>query len=385
MTIFSTGMRISTLFVTALTTFGVQVPFFPVLLAHRGLDDTQIAIVVAAPMVLRVTTVSALGAYADRIGDRRRVLTLYGGLAFLGCLLLGPAEGFWPLLGATLAMALFANGYMPVADATATSAARRGEAVYGSMRAWGSASYIVANVAAGWAIGLWGGAAVYPLLLACYALQFAASPLAPRFTVPDRPQGPRPSLWSGIAETFAERRLMAILVGVALIQASHAMLYGFGSLYWRSIGFSGGEIGALWAVSVVGEVILFAAADRVIRRFGARTLLFVGGFGAVARWLVFPFVGGSGVGWTLLQLTHAASFAATHLGTMHVITHAVVDRRAATVQGLTVALSGLTMATATLVSGLVYARFGGSAFFAMAVVAAAGTIVLATVFGRETR
>jgi PPP family 3-phenylpropionic acid transporter len=156
MAIFSTGARISTLFVTSLTTYGVQVPFFPVLLADRGLGEKEIAVVVAAPMLLRVTTVSALGAHADRVGDRRRVLVAYTGLALLGCLCLAPAHGFPVLLTATIAMALFANACLPVIDAAATSATRRGEAVYGRMRAWGSAAYILANLGAGWAIGLWG-------------------------------------------------------------------------------------------------------------------------------------------------------------------------------------------------------------------------------------
>ena len=380
MAIFSTSMRISTLFAAALMTYGVQLPFFPLLLATRGLDEREIAVLVAAPMVLRVTTVSALGAYADRVGDRRRVLVAYAGLAVVGCGLLGLAQGFWALLGATLAMSLFANAHLPVVDAAATSAARRGEGVYGRMRAWGSFAYVLANLAAGWAIGLFGDEIVYPLLLATFVLQFASAPLAPRDLAP-QPAGARPSMWSGLAELLADRRLTTLLVGVSLVQASHAMLYGFGSLHWASIGFGGGEIGALWAVSVVGEVLLFAMADRVVRRIGARGLLFAGGLGAIVRWLAFPLVGESGVAWTMLQLLHAGSFAATHLGTMHVVTHAVGDGRAATAQGLTVTFSGLAMAVSTLASGALYGRFGGSAFLAMAVVAGLGTLVLVAVLG----
>lgn len=383
MTIFSTGVRISTLFATSLMTFGVQVPFFPVLLADRGLGEKEIALIVAAPMVLRVTTVSGLGAYADRVGDRRRVLVAYSGLALLGCLLLGPAQGFWALLAATLAMALFANACLPLVDASATSAARRGEAVYGPLRAWGSSAYILANLVAGWAIGVWGTSVVYPLLLAAYVLQFVSAPLAPRDAPATPVEGPRPSLWSGVAELLADRRLTIILIGVALIQASHAMLYGFGSLYWASIGFTGGEMGVLWAVSVVGEVILFAVADRVIARIGARGLLFIGGAGAVLRWCLFPFLGDSAAAWGLLQLMHAASFAATHLGTMHVVTHAVGDHRAATAQGLAVTFTGLGMALATLASGTLYARFGGVGFLGMAGVAAAGTLVLVVLLARR--
>ena len=380
MTIFSTGSRVSALFASSFVTLGIQLPFFPVLLAHRGLSDTEIAIVVAAPMVLRVTTVSALGALADRVGDRRRVLMAYAGFALLGCLLVGPAEGFWALFGATVAMALFWNGMLPVTDALATSVARRGEAVYGRMRLWGSLAFVVGNLVAGRLVQTHGGGIVYALLLAGFVLQFAFTPFAPRELAPPE-RRVRASMWAGLREVVGDHRLIVILIGVAFVQASHAMLYGFSSLYWSSIGFSGGEVGVLWAVSVVGEVILFARAEGAIRRFGASGLLLVGGIGAVVRWCLFPLIGDSGVLWTALQLTHAASFAATHLGAMHVVTRSVGDGRAATAQGVMVTLTGLAMAFATLASGALYTRFGGAGFLGMAVVAAIGTLVLLAVLG----
>ncbi len=381
MTIFSTGGRVSALFASSFVTLGIQLPFFPVLLAHRGLSETEIAIVVAIPMMLRVTTASALGAFADRVGDRRRVLTIYAGLALLGCLALGPAQGFWPLAAATAAMALFWNGMLPVTDALATSVARRGEGVYGRMRLWGSVAFVVGNLLAGALVGGQGGGIVYPLLLSGFVLQLAFTPLAPSEPAATVRRAERPSMWAGMAEVLRDRRLMVILGGAALVQSSHAMLYGFASLYWTAIGFSGGEIGVLWAVGVIGEVLLFAAAERAIGRIGARGLLIIGGLGAVARWCLFPVLGGSGIAWTVLQLTHAASFAATHLGTMHVITHAVGDGRAATAQGMMVTLSGLGMALATLASGRLYAAYGGAGFLGMAVVAGLGTLVLVAVLG----
>jgi len=389
MMIFSTGGRVAALFASSFVTLGVQLPFFPVLLADRGLGDGEIAVIVAAPMILRVTTVSGLGAFADRVGDRRRVLIGFSAAAFLGCLALGPASSFAALLAATVATTLFANAIVPLTDAIATSVARRGEAVYGRMRLWGSLAFVAANLAAGRAVGAHGGGIVYPLLLFGFALQLAAAPFAPRepASVTPRPSASppaeRPAMWAGLEALLADRRLMVLLIGAALVQASHAMLYGFASLYWTSLGFSGGEIGGLWAVGVVGEVILFARADRAIGRLGARGLLLLGGAGAVGRWCLFPLVGGDGFFWVLLQFTHAASFAATHLGTMHVVTRAGGEGRAATLQGLTVTFSGLAMAIATLASGPLYGRFGGAAFLAMAVVAGLGVVVLAAVLGRR--
>ena len=42
---------------------------------------------------------------------------------------------------------------------------------------------------------------------------------------------------------------------VAFIQASHAVLYAYGSIHWRALGVSETEIGALWAASVAAEIV----------------------------------------------------------------------------------------------------------------------------------
>jgi PPP family 3-phenylpropionic acid transporter len=75
-----------------------------------------------------------------------------------------------------------------------------------------------------------------------------------------------------------------------------------------------------------------------------------------------------------LQLLHAGSFAATHLGMMGFMARAVPRELAATAQGLVATWSGVVNATATFVSGFVYAATGGLAYLLMAAMAAAGLI-----------
>lgn len=354
---------------------GIQLPFFPVFLAARGLDDTAIAIVVALPMVLRVTTASALGTFADRLGDRRRALVLYALATFVGAVMLIPAHSFAALLFATAAMSLPLNGVLPVADAIATSVARRGEGVYGQMRVWGSIAFVAANLAAGVVAARGGPEAVLAFLLFGFALQLALA-----LTVQHEPIAThgarRESMVAAVRVIATDRRLMAVLIGAACLQGSHAMLYGFSSLYWAGLGFSGTQIGVLWATGVIGEIVLFTFSGLVLRRIGARGLLTIAVVGAVARWSLFPLVGADLPMWLFLQGLHAASFAATHLGSIHVLTEAVEERRAATAQGLMASLTGLVMALATLASGLLFRAYGGTAFVAMAVVAALGGVVL---------
>lgn len=372
----STFIRISAFFAASFVPFGIQLPFFPIFLAARGLDDTAIAVVVAVPMVLRVTTASALGTLADRIGDRRGALVLYAFATLVGALLLIPAHSFAALVFATAAMSLPWNGVLPVSDAIATSVARRGEGVYGRMRVWGSIGFVVTNLVAGVVAARGGAEGILVFLLAGFVLQLVVALMVPRERARPRAERKREPMTTALRAVAADRRLMAILIGCACLQASHAMVYGFGSLYWAGLGFSGTEIGVLWAMGVVGEIILFVFSGEVSKRIGARGLMVVAVVGGVARWSLFPLVGTALPIWLLLQCLHAATFTATHLGSIHVLIEAVEERRAATAQGLMVSINGLAMAVATLASGALYRAYGGNAFIAMAGVAALGGAIL---------
>ena len=76
----------------------------------------------------------------------------------------------------------------------------------------------------------------------------------------------------------------------------------------------------------------------------------------------------------LLQCLHALSFGATHLGTLAFIARAAPAGLAATAQGYLAVAMGIAMAAATGAAGVLYAHFGGRAYGAMALIAAAGLL-----------
>jgi PPP family 3-phenylpropionic acid transporter len=87
-----------------------------------------------------------------------------------------------------------------------------------------------------------------------------------------------------------------------------------------------------------------------------------------------------------LQCLHALSFGATHLGAVAVVARRAPAELAATAQGYFAVALGLVMAAALGVSGVLYAHWGGFAYAAMALVAAAGALfaALAHRLGRGT-
>ncbi|TBW38649.1 MFS transporter [Siculibacillus lacustris] len=377
MLISSTAARVAGFFAASFVPSSVALAYFPVFLAGRGLSGAEIGILTALPMILRVTTASLLGLFADRLGDRRRALVLYAFLSLAGVAALWPATGFGTLLLATLATWAFWNGITPVSDAVAVSVARRGEGVYGRMRVWGSISFVVTNLWVGGIVAASGSEVVLRLLTIGMLMQFAAAFLVPSDRTAGEPaRAPATPTREILCDLVADRRLAALAIGSALLQATHAMLYTFASLYWGTLGFSGSQVGVLWSTGVIGEILLFAFSGLALRAVGARGLMALGAAGAVARWLLFPLIGASMPLWVAFQGLHALTFAAVHLATIQLITATVDDRRAATVQGMLASLNGLAMATAMVASGPLYAAWGGRAFWAMAVVAAAGTAMV---------
>ncbi len=358
---------------------GLSMPFIPAWLAAKGLDAREIGIVLAAPMVVRVIAVPLATRIADRFGMLQGALIAASFASVIGFALVGAVSGFIAILAAyTLAAAVLAP-VLPFADTFALRGLRKRTASYGSVRLWGSVSFIVANVGGGLLLTRLGAGNVIWAVVAALGLGTAAAlalePLAPEAGDVGEPHGSAGSLWRSPA-------FVAVVLGASLIQASHAVMYGFATLQWSARGIPGPAIGILWAIGVIAEVVLFALSSRLVGRFGAIGLIVLGGLGGVVRWTAMAFDPPTAA-LPLLQGLHALSFAATHLGTMHYLVQAAPARRGATAQGDLVAVQGIVFAAAMSLSGGLVGAYGSRAYGAMAAAAAVGAGFAAWALGRR--
>jgi PPP family 3-phenylpropionic acid transporter len=87
----------------------------------------------------------------------------------------------------------------------------------------------------------------------------------------------------------------------------------------------------------------------------------------------------------VVQLVHAATFAMQHLSAMLVLSRFVPVERAATAQAVHTAVGyGASTGLMTMLSGFLYARYGGLAFLAMAATGGAA-LLLVVPLARATR
>ena len=373
---------ISLYFAAIFLSVGVHLPYFPVYLAAVGLTPDEIGIVLAVPMAARVVTLAAMGALADRIGSLPRALLAYSiaALAIFG--LVRVSSGVVALLLVSLAFTVVWTSQLPISDAVAMAVARTGRATYGRMRLCGSSAFIAASLAAGAALGVLPATAVYPMMMATLALTIVAAGLMVASArgggaaLPERPR---------FADALrAIRPALPLVAACGLVQGSHAMVYGFGSIAFEARGFSGAQIGMLWGIGVIGEVILFALPHRWTSRPAASLLAVVAGVAAIVRWVTIAAEPAFAV-LLAAQALHALSFAATHLALVRRVAETATPGRAAAVQSLAASVIALMMATTTALSGPLYGALGSAAFLTMAVPAGAGLVIAAWVMVREGR
>jgi PPP family 3-phenylpropionic acid transporter len=371
-------LRMALLFAAVFTPNGFYLPYFPLWLRESGFGPEQIAVLIAAPMFVRVLAGPTVSALADRAPDRVPVLML------LALLAAGSACGYFLppvyslVLGISLVFSLFWGPHSPLADSLALSGVRRYGSEYPKMRVWGSVSFLSANICGGWIINR-AGVGAFPWLLAGALFSiFLMCLIAPRLGRPRRPALDPAEILPRAAPVFRNPYFVLFLLSSALAQASHAQLYTFGTIYWESIGIGGTAIGFLWAFSVAAEVVMFAAFRKLFGRVSSPLVLAVGAILAMGRWGLFPLVDPLGLGlagFFLVQGMHAFSFSAVFLATQRMLAETVPEARTGAAQGAAYFANNTLLALLTLAAGPLYRAFGPGSFAAMAGVSAVGFIL----------
>lgn len=362
--------RLSLIYGALFLLFGVQLPYLPVWLDWKGLSEREIALVLAIPLVLRIAFMPLIGFWADRSGD---VVGVARSLALGALLFTLPLAIGWEgerLFILVVLMMLCAPSLTPLIETLALAAVRAGQTSYGHVRLWGSLTFIVANLGVGLIIDEFGAGAVAWLLASGCLLTLGALFLVERRPV-DREH--RANLKPGALVALLRHKVFVLLLIVAgFLQASHAVFYVYGVLHWQSLGYSTSLIGVLWAIGVIAEVLLFMWGRTVLAWSGALGLMSIGAAAGMVRWGVMAFDPALGV-LVVLQGAHALTYAASHMGTMHLISRVVPAELAGTAQALLAAFTAsVAMSGAIVIAGLLYARTGGFSYMAMAAVSAAG-------------
>jgi len=361
--------RLSFFYGTTFGMLGSYLPFFPVWLKAVGIEASWIGIITAVPALTRFTILPLVTAFAEGRQTTREAIVVTAFATALGLTVVGTQHQALPLFLVFAVTCCLWTPTAPLTDAYALRGVVHYGLNYGPLRLWGSAAFVIGALLCGLLIDVIAAERLIWIIAATAALSALASlGLQPI----DGPRTSEPG-HRGAGALLRDGGFLAIIVASALIQGSHAAYYIFASIVWKQAGFGGLTIAMLWSLGVLAEIVLFALSPRFA--LPSAVLVMIGALSAVARWVITAQQPPIAV-LAIVQLAHGLTFGLTQVGTMGLLVHYVPGHVMARGQGYLAACSGIVASSTSILSGIVYARYGQGVYYVMAAMAASGALVM---------
>jgi PPP family 3-phenylpropionic acid transporter len=353
------------LYVGIFLALGAQLAFYNVWLEQNGASEAAIGYINALALAARIIGGLALPTIARALGRPGAMIAAAGGIGACVCL----AHLLASEIGVIAFLAVFATlcfvTILTLGEAHGYEMATILGFSYRKARSFGSFAFIVANLGVGAVVATFGIDSVPIWIALSLLLAGIGGACAPTIRIRKKRKT------GSLVKILNNPRIMTLIVAAALIQASHAALYTYGSISWLEQGFSATLVGALWALGVAAEIGLFIAARRLFENNHPAQLMMIAGGIAAIRWLAMVAEPGL-IPLLALQLLHAASFGLTHLAMMEHIQRTSPKGGAATAQGTATAITGVAFLIATSLAAEIYPSAGAAVFFSSTAFALCG-------------
>ena len=360
--------RHATVYFFYYATLGALLPYWSLYLQHLEFDASQIGELSAVLLVTKIIAPTVWAYVADHSGQRMRVtrIAVFAGMCVFALVL--PAREYWTLLLVLACFGFFWNAALPQFEASTMNYLDGNRYLYGRVRLWGSIGFVITVLA------------LAPLLqgqgirfLPWVVLVILSGIWLSSLRVQDPPGRASAGKHASLLATCLRPPVIALLLAAFLIQMSHGAYYTFFSIYLEEHGYSRTEVGQLWVLGVIAEIVLFLMVYKLLSRFGARRLLGMAMLLTAIRWWMIAMYAENLPVLLAAQLLHAASY-----GLFHASAICMVDKYfSGALQGRGMAIYssisfGLGASLGSLVSGYTWNAVGAS-----------GVYLLARVFGHS--
>lgn len=369
------SVRLALHYVLLFGVTGVSLPFAGLWLNNLGLDGAEIGTLLAVPMLARFLTGPMIAVWADGFATRRAPIAILGWVAVAGYGAAALVEGYVLWTACWFVAATATSAIIPLIDVLSLRVARREGFSFSVPRGFGSAAFVLANLAMGALLIQLPVAAVIVWIVAGSALMALYAQFGlPAEVVSAAGRASGRNRFLGLGRLLADPVFMMALLAIGAVQASHGFYYGFSAILWTQQGLSTGLVGALWAGSVIIEIGFMWWLDPWRRRLGIGPwpMLAVGVGAGVLRWTALAFSPPLALLWPL-QALHALTFAATYLAGVEIVERLAPEDAQTAAQTLSSTVSaGVLIGIATVLSGPLYDSYGAGGYLAMAGMAALG-------------
>lgn len=355
--------RLSSFYLFYFALLGAIAPFLGLFFKSEGFDEIEIGTLMAVLMGTRIIAPNLWGWLADRTGQRLRIIragSLLALIIFSGAFW---AETFWHWALLMFGFSFFWNAVLPQFEVVTLHTLGVNQHLYSRVRLWGSVGFIVAVTSLGWlfdgfAIGIlipviWG------LMLLVWLASLCIAP-PPELPVEDEQV-------AGLWEIIKRPEVLSFFGVCLLIQLSHGPYYSFYSIYMSEQGYDKTQIGLLWALGVVAEVLLFFVMHRLLRWTGLRVMLQFGMAVCALRWLMIALLPDQLWAVLLAQLFHAVTFGCLHAAGIALVHRFFPASHQGQGQALYSSLGfGVGGALGAFLSGWIWNQYDGATMFMFA-------------------
>ncbi|MDX8397067.1 MAG: MFS transporter [Mariprofundaceae bacterium] len=349
---------------------GLILPFFPVYLSSLGYGLATVGLLTSLLAAAKVIAPPVAGYWLDRRGvPARRFIMVTSCLAAVCVIFFNVgSSSVWLLALLILLFGLLWAAVLPLVDSVSIHVSELAHADYGRLRVWGSIGFVLTSLVGGFLLTnttlqwLPWCLAILMLLMAVAGSGFPSV------------EAVEPDIKS--SDRFSSTLLLLLLLSF-LMQLSHGAYYGFFSLYLLDSGYNSWQVGAFWVLAVIAEIVLMWLWTKPIQAFSLRTVVQVCLFLAAVRWLGTAY---TTTWWVLvlLQVLHAASFAAFHVVMVTWVKRLAPSHRHAAAQGWYAATGfGLGSTVGIMLCGLAVELYGFSMAYMGCALIALGSMLLA--------
>jgi len=371
--------RLSSFYFAYFGFVGAFTPFWSLYLKSLTFSAFQIAILMSLFQVARIFSPSLWGWLADHLGRRVRIIQGLAGLSLVSYIGVFFGFSFTWLFAVMLLLSFFWSASLPLIEVVTLGHLGDKFDRYGHIRLWGSVGFILAVIGLGYLLEhtdihalLW---VVLGLLTA--VLLFSRNITEPLIIQPENDVG---SIW----QILRRREVIALLAACFTMSAAHGSYYTFYSIYLVEHGYTTGQVGWLWALGVICEILIFLCMPRLAKLFGLKRILLVS--------LLLAFIRFAVIGWAvdwwwlivLAQTLHAATFGSYHASAVALTHQYFKGRHQSKGQGLYTSVSyGVGGTFGAVISGYAWDALGASWTFSLsAACALIGCILFACLMPR---
>ncbi|WP_166169921.1 MFS transporter [Acinetobacter sp. SA01] len=343
---------------------GTFMPFWNLYLEAQGFNYQEIGLLSSIAIITRFFAPFIWGWIADKSGKRMllvRIATWMESCIWFMIFLI--PNTFQSVALLMLIFSFFQNAILAQFEGvTLFWLGDKRNQLYGKIRKWGSVGFIVGVFGIGALLEIV-AISMLPLMLLCIAfLAFLWSfSIKEPSTAPQSQQQLEPLL------PILKRPVVAAFFAIEFVLLfSHAPFYSFYSNYLHQAGFSTTEIGLLWSVGVVAEIIMFAFAHIFLTRFSWRSLVSCCLVLTGVRWIVVGLLPHLLVAQFLAQSIHAFSFGLFHMIAMRIIFQNFSAGQQGRGQAMYSTMWGLGVALGSILAGRYWQVISGEMVFVLA-------------------